>query len=115
MLRSVLLDPEPADLPDDAAAFVFLARLLVGPSEGPGEELFDVTVSSPEWLVTQCREHGEIISGLHHVFVDASLFDRRRLTAWFEARVAGIEADSWHEIGEKMSRLGHWEFQDYAE
>jgi hypothetical protein len=45
--------------------------------------------------------------------VDASLFDRRRLTAWFEARVTGIEADSWHEIGERMSRLGHWEFQDY--
>lgn len=39
-LKSLDLGPDPATLPDDAAAFALLARMYVGPADGPGEESF---------------------------------------------------------------------------
>jgi hypothetical protein len=61
-LRRLSFDPEPSTLPADEAAFVFNARLIVGPADRPGEESFDVTVCSPEWLAERSRTEG-IIDG----------------------------------------------------
>lgn len=58
VLRGFQLDPDPATLPSDPAEFFRLAQLLVGPADGPGEESFDVTVCTPEWLSAACREAG---------------------------------------------------------
>jgi hypothetical protein len=114
-LRGVTLDPEPATLPADPADFAFNARLLVGPSDGEGEESFDVTVASPEWIAARCREQDGILHCRHHVAVDFDTFDRRRLLQWLEHHVHSVDANSWPEIGTALSRLGHWEFDDYRE
>jgi immunity protein 8 of polymorphic toxin system len=29
------------------------------------------------------------------------------------ARVQEVEADTWSELGERLGRLGYWEFEDY--
>jgi hypothetical protein len=91
---------------------MFSARLIVGPSDGPGEESFDLTVCSPEWLAEQCRTLG-IVDGLHHVVVDMASFDQRVLRAWLEARVSAVEADGWSTLAERLGRLGSWEFEGY--
>ncbi|WP_405065335.1 immunity 8 family protein [Kribbella sp. NBC_01510] len=77
------------------------------------EESFDVTVCSPEWLAKTCREVGGIYDARHHLVVNLEDFDVRALCAWLAARVQAVEAESWSEIGERLGRLGYWEFEDY--
>jgi hypothetical protein len=111
-LKSLDLDPDPATLPGDAAEFVLRARMLVGPADGPGEESFDVTVCSPEWLAQVCRKVGGIYNPRYHLVVDFEVFDKRALHAWLAARVQEVQADRWAEVGERLSRLAYWEFED---
>ena len=110
-LKSLDLDPDPATLPGDPAEFASRARMLVGLAHGPGEESFDITICSPEWLAQACRKVGGIYNPRHHLVVD---FDKRALHAWLAARVQEVQADTWPEIGERLSRFGYWEFEDYT-
>lgn len=91
-----------------------MARLLIGPADGPGEESFDVTVCAAEWLTHRCRTEG-VVSGLHHVIVDADTFDLRDLQTWLEKRVAPAEATSWTALTCQLGRIGSWEFDSYDE
>jgi hypothetical protein len=40
-------------------------------------------------------------------------FDRRTLHSWLAGRAKAMQADTWTEIAERISRLGHWQFEDY--
>ena len=53
MLRNLILSPGPRTLPGDPAGFVSGVQLLAGPADGPGEESFELTVCSPEWLAVR--------------------------------------------------------------
>ena len=79
VVRSVYLDPDPRGLPADPSEFLLLARLFVGPSDGPGEESFDVEVCTPEWLARRCAAEG-YVDGRHTVVMtlDASTEDGLR-------------------------------------
>jgi hypothetical protein len=80
---------------------------------GRGEESFDITVCSPEWLAQACRKVGGIYNPRHHLVVDFEAFDKRALHAWIAARVQEVQTDTWAEVGERLSRLAYWEFEDY--
>jgi hypothetical protein len=113
VLKGLDLEPDPASLPDDPAEFALVARMIVAPSDAPGEESFDVTVCTPEWLARACRQAGGIFDARHHLVVTFGEFDQRALRTWLSARVEGVEADTWSEIGERLGRLGYWEFEDH--
>lgn len=112
-LKSLDLEPDPSTLPDDAGEFALLARMIVGPSDAPEEESFDLTVCTPEWLAKACSNAGGIYSARHHLVVTYEEFDQRALQAWLSARVQEVEAETWPEVGERLGRLGYWEFEDY--
>lgn len=111
VLKSLDLHPDPSTLPGDPAEFSLNARMIVGPHDGPGEESFDITVCTAEWLRTAARS--EFYDARHHVVVDFDTFDRNALHAWLARRVESVHADTWTQIGERLGRLGHWEFEDY--
>ena len=113
VLKRLDLEPDPSTLGADPAEFSLLARMIVGPADTPGEESFDVTVCSPEWLTQACRRVGGIYNPRHHLVVNVDDFDKRALEWWLAARVQEVEPQSWPEIGERLGRLGHWEFEDY--
>ena len=71
---------------------MLLARMIAGPPDTPGEESFDVTVCSPEWLAKTCREVGGIYSARHHLVVNVEDFDVRALRAWLAARVQEVQS-----------------------
>jgi hypothetical protein len=54
VLRDLIVSPDPRTLPGDPAGFAFGVQLLVGPADGPGEESFELTACSPEWLAVRC-------------------------------------------------------------
>jgi hypothetical protein len=112
VLRHLILSPDPATLAADPASFVFGAHLLVGPADGPGEESFDLTVCSPEWLARRCAT-GEPLNGLHHVIVDWDTYDERVLRHWLESKVDAVTADTWQGIARELRLLGEWEFDRY--
>lgn len=111
-LKSLDLDPDPATLSADPTEFSLLARMIVGPPDSAGEESFDITVCTPEWLGERCREQGGIYNPRHHLVVTLESFDRQALRAWLEARVRDVEAPTWGEVGEQLGRLAYWEFED---
>ena len=113
-MRSLHLDPDPRELPDDPAAFTFLARLYVGPSDGPGEESFDVQVCSPEWLSRRCASDG-FVDGRHTVVTTVDAYTDAGLRSFLTRRVENVSGDTWGEVAEKVARLGYWEFEDYRE
>lgn len=86
--------------------------MLVGPVNAPGEESLDVTVCSPEWLARKAG--GEPYSGRHHVVVDVESFDAAQLESWLRQQVHAVAAETWAEVGQRLSRLGYWEFEDYT-
>lgn len=94
--------------------FAFLARLYVGPSDGPGEESFDVQVCSPEWLAARCAEQG-FVDGRHMVVTSLDRFSEAGLRSFLTRRVENQSGDTWHEVAAKVARLGLWEFEDYRE
>jgi hypothetical protein len=71
-----------------------------------------VVVCSPEWLASRCREVG-LYDARHHLVVNVGQFDKRQLRTWLESRVASVQAETWKEIGQRLGRLGYWEFEDY--
>jgi hypothetical protein len=113
-LLQIVFDPDPRTLPRDAAGFAFGARLMIGRQGGPGEESFDLTVCSPEWLAERCR-NGEPINGLHHVIVDWESFDKRVLRRWLQDRVDAVGAATWQGIADRLGRIGWWEFGGYRD
>lgn len=110
-LKSLDLEPDPATLPSDPAEFAVRARMIVGPDDGPGEESFDITVCTPEWL-SRAADSG-FYDARHHVVVNLDAFDSAALRRWLAKRVESVQADTWSEIADRISRLGYWEFEDY--
>jgi hypothetical protein len=113
-IRHIICDPDPQSLPDSPMDFFFNVRLMVGPVDGPGEESFDLSVCSPEWLGRRSHSEG-IICGLHHLIINLDDFDERVLRQWLEGRVAAIEEPTWAEYATKLGLVGLWEFDGYAE
>jgi hypothetical protein len=115
VLKSLDFEPDPSTLSADPAEFSLLARMLVGPPDSPGEESFDVTVCTPEWLGQACRQDGGIYNPRHHLVVNFDQFDAHALHAWLSARVQEVQTETWAEVGAHLGRLGHWEFEDYRD
>jgi Immunity protein 8 len=96
--------------PDDATDVGIVVRMLVGPSDAPGEETFDVLVCTARWLSRHVHQHGPLI-GRHHLVVEE--FDSSRVQEFLKQAVEACSGETWSEVGEKVGRLGHWEFEDY--
>lgn len=113
-LKSWIFDPTPASLDGAPRDFAFQVRFLAGPSGGSGEESFDFTVCSPEWLASSCSRVG-LYDARHHVVVNPERFDQRELVRWLHNRVDSISGDNWIKIASKLGRLGRWEFEDFTD
>ncbi|MCH9648384.1 MAG: immunity 8 family protein [Deltaproteobacteria bacterium] len=96
--------------PESGACFGVLVQAFVGPQNGKGEESFDFTVCSPEWLA---RRHGRnaAVLGRHHLLLFDYDFDEVRRA--IESVINSAEGQNWQEIASKIARHGKWEFEDY--
>lgn len=88
--------------------FTLFLQLMVGADGLDGEESFDLVVSSFDWLETQPES---IMFGRHQVYVREWRFSD--LEARLRREIENVRGATWNEIAEKLSRIGHWEFEDY--
>jgi hypothetical protein len=112
-MKATIISIESPDVEDLEAyqssgpSFCVPLQLLIGPRDSMGEELFDLQVCSPDWLKQQALP----MIGRHLLIV--STFDFHAIREFLEDEVDRIEGDTWNEVGEKLGRIGHWEFEDY--
>ena len=90
--------------------FGIFVQAMIGPSDGPGEESFNLTVCTPEWFAAHKMGNG-IVMGSRTLFV--SRYDYRMIKAYLERAAQRAEGNSWREIAEGLSWLGEWEFENY--
>ena len=82
---------------------------LVGPVNGPGEETFDFTLCTTEWFAENMD--APFVQGRHYLFTKR--YDYAALERYVRDYCAACEGENWAEVGLKLGRLGHWEFEDY--
>lgn len=97
-------------VPQNPADFGILVRVTAGPVGGIGDESFDLIVCTPRWVEAWIRQNGPLI-GRHHLLVAEWNFDEVR--DFLTRSIQDAEAPTWSELGEKLGRLGKWEFEDY--
>ncbi|MBN9154812.1 Imm8 family immunity protein [Microbacterium sp.] len=112
ILRSVVgIDVElsgyVSDNPENDAVWV---RMMVGAVGAEGEESFDLLICTGSWLRDAAASEGPQI-GRHHLVVEP--LNLEVALAFLADAVAGVQGDDWNEIGDKLSRIGKWEFEDY--
>ena len=96
--------------PRDPTNFSVFVQAMIGPAGGDDSESFDLIVCTPAWLSAKVDEVGPLV-GLHHVVVPA--FDYNALFKVLQAFCSCCEGATWEQIGHKVGRLGHWEFDEY--
>lgn len=94
----------------ETSAWEVPLRILAGPADGPGEESFDLTVCNVAHLSTLIDRDG-VVDGRHHLFVDG--FNWPLIRDNIVRRVELCRGTSWNAVADKLSRLGHSEFEDY--
>ena len=96
--------------PNNEKDFGFLLQMMVGPKGQEGEESFDMTVCTPQWLLSNCSDE-KIIFGRDYLIVfDYNYQDVfNKLTEFVET----IEGNTWDELAQHLSKIGRWEFENY--
>ena len=87
----------------DGPNFAVMMRLLVGPSDGPREESFDVVVCTGGWLASMAKSNPR--SARYHTVVDS--FDWPALRLHFEQQVEACTGQNWVEVAQQLSRIGY--------
>jgi hypothetical protein len=85
---------------------------MIGERDKKGEESFDITVCTPQWLLKNSKKDS-IIYGRHYLIVFEYNF--QKIVEELTLLVNSVEGENWSEIGESLSRIGKWEFEDYTE
>jgi hypothetical protein len=97
--------------PDNYENFSFLVTVTVGPKGEIGGELFDIDVCTPKWLLDHQSDNAILGKGKLIVF----RCDMKMILARIKGLFEGCSGKDWNEIAIKLSRIGHWEFEDYKE
>lgn len=96
--------------PNNLSCFSLNLRVLIGSSEAPGADEFDLFVCTPDWLSQNIWEPRW---GRHMLIVRE--YDRSAIEKCVYDYVAKCVGNEWHEIAEKIARNLSWEFEDYRE
>lgn len=106
-----LHSPDVADLETWSPAsdrFGFLLEAMIGPSDGPGEEAFTMTVCTPAWFAAERMTEAIVRSGRHTLFVAS--YDYRALHGFIERAAHSVDGPDWGSLAVRLSWLGQWEF-----
>lgn len=96
----------------ESAEFAILIQIVAGPPDSPGEESFDVTLCTPGWVKAQAEREG-VFSARHHLIVVEYSYDK--VYQYISKYLSTCTGSTWNEVAMKISRLGHWEFEDYRQ
>jgi hypothetical protein len=83
---------------------------MIGPQGTQEAESFDIVVCTPDWL--RSNMEGAILSGRNYLFLKQ--YDYEVVARYLREFSSSCQGRTWHEVAEKVSRVGKWEFEDYV-
>ena len=102
--------------PKQADSFCFLLTIFIGVEGEEGEDTLDFIVCTPKYLINEHEEEKEsegVIFGKNYLIVFEYNFEN--ILNQIKKLIDSIEEDTWGAIGQRLSRYGKWEFEDYKE
>jgi len=96
--------------PEDPDDFWFLVQALVGPCGEEGEESLQVIVCTPRYLARRAVTE-PVIFGRPLVIVNSA--NLPEILDAIRAAIEKVEAPTWNQVADRLSRLGIYEFEDY--
>ena len=105
-------------IPEQVDCFCFLLRILIGAVGEEGEDTLDFIVCTPKWLINEFKTEKSIFGediffGKHYIIVFEYNF--KKILGRIKELIDNVEEDTWDAIGQKLSRYGQWEFENYKE
>jgi len=94
--------------PEREDCFVLQLRAMIGPKGQSSEESFDIQVCTPRWMLENCQEP---MWGRHLLVVPG--YDMQLIRSMLNHYCESCTGATWHEVANKISRIGKWEFEDY--
>jgi hypothetical protein len=85
-------------------------QLEVGAAGSRGADIFEVIVVTPDWVRRAVKDSGPLV-GRHYLVMDP--FDIHEALAFITRKIEALEGETWDELSDRISRFGHWEFEDY--
>ena len=117
VIKAVLKYIHSPDVPDlarfsptEGDNFCILLQLMVSPLHIDGRESFDLLLCTPQWLIANSKK-SDLIIGRHYLIVFE--YNYERIYNKLKDLVEKAEGDTWDDIGNKIGRIGRWEFEDY--
>jgi len=98
--------------PEDGQSFNISITAFIGPADGPGEEMFQFTVCTAEWMHANPPPKG---FQFMRSTILLSRWDYSTLERALTDLCAHTSADDWPTLAMRLSRYGHWEYEDYTE
>jgi len=105
-----LINPQ-LDKPDDPTDFCVVLQALIGREDTNGCESFQFVVCTPAWLQRELTTRSSIWG--RHLLIVAQYDYDLIMTAINDLCSASAGPD-WTTVGERLSRYGFWEFEDYV-
>jgi hypothetical protein len=96
--------------PENRENFSFLLDLTIGLKGEEGGNDFSLNVVTPLWLMENYQKI-DVVFGRHTLIVFQ--YDMENILREIRNKIESIEGNSWDEIASKISRIAHWEFEDY--
>ena len=97
--------------PEDSECFELQVTAFIGPTEeGHGEEMFDFRVCTASWL--QRHPPPKNFEFLRSTVL-MSRWDYQTLERALGDLCLHTEGRDWAQIAARLSRYGHWEYEDY--
>ena len=98
--------------PDDPDVFALAVGASIGSAGERGAELFYFHVCSPGWIETNPPPKG---FEFMHGYLVLSRWDHKIVERAINDLCFHTEGADWQEVAMKLSRYGHWEFEDYRD
>ena len=98
--------------PDDKTSFAFLLEFTVGIEGNEEGDDFQIEVCTPKWMLENFSEN-DILFGRHKLIV--LKYDIEDIIRYLTHYCKTCTGNTWEEIAVKISRIAHWEFEDYRE
>ncbi len=97
-------------IPCDIEDFEIAISLDLGSVDNEGADIFQVSVITPKWLATKCKNCKIYIP--RHCLIIAK-YDYQEILKAINEICSLCEGSDWDECSEKLSRYFLWEFEDY--
>jgi hypothetical protein len=98
--------------PDDPSNVYTTVRAMIGPEGELGEESFDISVCTPDWIGRECERKGHFL--IRRLLV-VSHWNVELVRGAIGNIISSVTGDSWPEIATKLATIAFWEFEHYRE